>query len=43
MIGCALVDGVEISNMDMQGVKNSSGGLVGYTWYETKILNSKVQ
>lgn len=43
MLGCAVVDGVEIVNMDMQWVKNSSGGIAGYTWYDTKILNSKVQ
>ncbi len=43
MLGCAVVDGVEISNMDMQGVKSSSGGIAGHTWYDTKILYSKAQ
>jgi hypothetical protein len=42
-LGCAVVNGLEITNTNMQGVKNSSGGIAGYTNYESKILYSKVQ
>lgn len=42
-LGCAVVNGFEVTNTDMQGVKNSSGGIAGYTNYESKILYSKVQ
>lgn len=41
--GCAIVSGVESIGINMTGVKNNAGGLIGATYLETKILYSKVQ
>ncbi len=41
--GCALISGVESIGINMTGVKSRSGGLIGSTNLETKVLYSKVQ
>lgn len=41
--GCAIISGVESIGINMTGVKNNAGGLLGATYLETKILYSKVQ
>lgn len=42
MAGCALISGVESLGVNITGAKSMSGGLIGQTNYETKILYSKV-
>ncbi len=42
MMGCAIISGVEATGVNITGAQNMTGGLIGYTGYETKVLYSKV-
>ncbi len=41
MTGCAIISGVESIGVDISGAKNNTGGLIGQTYLETKVLYSK--
>lgn len=40
--GCAIISGVESVGVNISGARNNTGGLIGQTYYETKVLHSKV-
>jgi len=42
MAGCAIISGVEATGVNITGAQKMTGGLIGYTGYETKVLYSKV-
>ncbi len=42
MMGCAIISGVDATGVNITSAQNMTGGLIGYTGYETKVLYSKV-